>query len=446
MKRERRKSEMVHIQSFPYGLILESGSERLLRWLERYPFQRAQDLVVALSPWEKRTVVYERLAELEQHRLIEALHPGIAQGKRLYHLSPLGMYVCDQLFSQTHRGNGEKHERWERPGSAQVVREEREKLVRLLPRLPVFLLLQDMVNGLVLHASTALTNQGRRASMVQWTWQRDYGHVFTAPHEKLVRLRVEGALALCLRFTPVDQPFSAPQEGSGTLEEHWYTLLLLHCPLDEIRLIRTRLDRLLRWRESAERTAIYSQMPPLLILATTERQAEWWHQAAVQVAARLRVDRPLGALACLPSTPENLGNGWRLSWHRLGTKENCRVQELLLPLRAPTVPELLAGRGTANENTRAGGSTPAKERQIALPPRLRVRAYALGGLPVSDRKASVRTRPPRLWSRDYRLASVQTYPTSLGDPAPDLCTPISLTRGSCSPVGAQPHKHQFVIG
>src|SRR6266851_4515471 len=102
---------MVHVQSLPHGLFLESGSERLLRWLERYPFQRAQDLVVALSPWEKRTVVYERLAELEQQRLIEALRPGIAQGKRLYHLSPLGIYVCDQLTSPTHWGSGEKHER-----------------------------------------------------------------------------------------------------------------------------------------------------------------------------------------------------------------------------------------------------------------------------------------------------------------------------------------------
>jgi hypothetical protein len=279
---------MAHVQRFSHGLILESGSERLLRWLERYPFQRAPDLVIALAPWEKRTVVYERLAALEQHRLIETLHSGITQGKRLYHLSPLGMYVCDQLLSSTQQGSEEKCARWEQSGSAQVAREEREKLVRLLPRLPVFLMLQEVINGLVMNASIALTDQGRRARMVQWGWQRDYGHLFTTPREKFFRLRVEGALALCLRFAPLDQPPSASPPDPLLLEESWYTLLLLHCPLDEIRLMRTRLDRLLRWRESAERTAIYSQMPPLLILATSERQAEWWHQATVQVATRLR--------------------------------------------------------------------------------------------------------------------------------------------------------------
>lgn len=31
-------------------LPLEEGAERLLHWLERYPFQRAQDLVLALAP------------------------------------------------------------------------------------------------------------------------------------------------------------------------------------------------------------------------------------------------------------------------------------------------------------------------------------------------------------------------------------------------------------
>ena len=102
---------MGHVQRAPHGVWLEPGSARLLRWLEQYPLQRAQDLVVALAPWERRTVVYERLAELEKHHLIEALHAGIAQGKKLYHLSPLGTYVCDQLAEQQ---GEERRARWER--------------------------------------------------------------------------------------------------------------------------------------------------------------------------------------------------------------------------------------------------------------------------------------------------------------------------------------------
>ncbi len=406
----KEKGKMGQDRTLSQKLFLKRGSERVLRWLERYPLQRAQDLILALAPWESHSIVYERLAELEQQHLIEVLHSGMAQGKRLYHLSPAGMYVCDHLRSQISPGDAAKRARWEQPGRAQVIREEREYLVRLLPRLPVFFVVQDLINGLVLHAPSALTNQGRRASLVQWSWLRDYSHGFTDAHEKRFRVRVEGVLTFCLRVTPVEQVLSTPDPAFRSLEEHWYTFLLMHCPLDAVQLMQSRLDRLLRWRESAERTAIYRQMPPLLLLATSERQAEWWHQAALQVASRLHVDRPFGALACLPNPPGDLDNGWRLAWHQLGTKEHCPIQEFLRPLAVPAVPELLAGRGTARENATPGATTPAKGRQVTLPLRLTRQMYALAEPATSDRDAPARTKRSRLWSSDYRLASVRLTP------------------------------------
>ncbi len=390
----------------PQGLVLARGSERVLRWLERYPLQRAQDLILALAPWESRTIVYERLAALEQQRLIEVLHPGMAQGKRIYHLSPAGVYVCDHLLSQVSPENIAKCQRWDQPGRAQVIRDEREKLLRLLPRFPVWCVVQDLINGLVLHASSVLTNQGHRASMVQWSWLRDYTHGFTGVHEKRFRVRVDGVLTFCLRFPAL----SMSDPDLRSLEEHWYTFLLVHCPLDAVQLLRSRLDRVLRWRESAERTAIYSQMPPLLVLATSERQAEWWHQAALQVASRLHVDRPFGALACLPSTPGDLDNGWRLAWHRLGTKEHCHLQEVLRPLAAPAVPEFLAERGMASDHPPPGTTIPAQGRPVTLPPHLPRQMYALAGPSTSDRNAPARIKRPRLWSSEYRLASVRLTP------------------------------------
>jgi hypothetical protein len=244
--------------------------------------------------------------------------------------------------------------------------------------------------------------------MVQWTWQRDYGRAFPAPPQKLFRLRVEGALTLCLRYASADP---APLDKVRLLEEHWYTLFLLHCPLDEIRLIRMRLDRLLRWRESAERTTVYSQMPALLVLATTERQAEWWHQVAVQAAARLRVETPLGALACLPENAEALANGWKLSWKRLGTKEQCHLQEMLRPSPRPAVPELLIGRGMARTSAPADGAQHQGDgRVIPLPARWRSQAYALGGRPVGERPGAPRSRRLPSSSRDYRLASLGLTP------------------------------------
>jgi hypothetical protein len=389
---------------------LDEGAERLLHWLERYPFQRAQDLVVALSPWQKRTTVYERLAMLESLHLIEALLAGAASGKRLYHLSPLGMRLCDQFAAEANRENQEKQARWERweaRGNAQIRREERDKLVRLLPRLPVFLLLQDVVNSFIMNASTALTSQGHHARMVQWNWLRDYDHRFVSFREQSLRLHVEGALALCLRFTPTDQP--PAQQSHLQPSEGWYTLFLLHCPIDEVRLMRTRLDRLLRWRESAERTVVYSQMPPILIVATTERQAEWWQQAIEQVATRLRVNRPLGALTCLSQTDEALTNGWRLHWRKLGTNESCHVQELLQPSHAPAVPELLVLHRSAIVGTHTG-----EKRKLILSSRRCLHSYALTNSRVIGRASAARTR--RLSGsnaeskRDYRLASVSLTP------------------------------------
>lgn len=404
--RQGRSAELGQRQKEAGGLPLEPGEARVLRWLERYPFQRAQDLIVALSPWEKRTVVYERLAALEKRHLIETLRPGIAQGKKLYHLSPLGTYVCDLLAAPS--GKGERQERWEHLGAAQVVREEREPLVRQLPRLPVFLTMQDLVNGLVTHASAALTQHGRRASVVQWSWQRDYRHVFWGPREQRFRLQVEGALTFCLRYASGEPARPGKEQQASLSEEHWYTLLLLHCPLDEIRLVRLRLDRLLRWRESAERTAVYSQMPPLLILATTERQAEWWHLAAMQVAARLRVACPLGALACVPGMsvmPEQtVANGWRWSWRRLGTKEPCHLQELLRPLRQPAVPALLIGRGSASEPVRGERN---QGDVLSLPTRLQAHAYALGGKVRGGQATISPSRGSGNGSRDYRLDSLR---------------------------------------
>lgn len=268
----------------------------------------------------------------------------MAQRKHLYHVSPLGKYVLDHLAFQRNPESQEKHghwERWKHPGVGPSVHEEREKLVRLLPRLPLFLLIQDCVNSLVTHAGVALAHQGQRASIIQWSWFRDYGHTFASSREQALRLHVEGALALCLRFSQ--------EEVSAGLSEHWYTVFVLHCPLDEVRLMRLRLDRLLRWRESAERTAVYSQMPPLLVLATTERQAEWWHYVALHVASQLRVDLPLGAITCLPDAEEPFPNLWQAPFQQLGTKTLCHLQELVSPRPMPSVPELLAWRGEAND-------------------------------------------------------------------------------------------------
>ena len=53
--------------------------------------------------------------------------------------------------------------------------------------------------------------------------------------------------------------------------DQWYGLFLLFTELDDERLMRLRLERLLCWRESPERWSSYQHMLPVLILARSQR-------------------------------------------------------------------------------------------------------------------------------------------------------------------------------
>jgi hypothetical protein len=282
---------------------------RLLHWLLRYPFQRADDLVVGVARWASRATVYRHLQALEASGLVESVLPKTpGEGKRLYHLSNLSLHVL-----AWHR---------ERP-ARELAREwqvDETGLLRRLPRLPTLLLLQDVVNGLVTGAAEAMTTQGRRPQLVRWTWQRDVVHRFQY-REQSSRLFVDGAMVLCIR-TP---------QGEGAPVDRCYGLFLLFTELDDERVMRLRLERLLCWRESPERWSFYQHMSPVLILATSPRQCEHWQHAVETSALKLRLDPLRGALACLPLS-ESARNPWRLAWHTLSTDHPCHLHDLLSPM------------------------------------------------------------------------------------------------------------------
>lgn len=300
------------------NLEMKPGGTRILQWLARYPLQRLDDLEVALAPWQSRSTISRFLSSLLADGLIEAILPGMAQGKRLYHLSHKGaLWLASSGGSE----------------AGPHFSTEREKLIRWLPRLPAALPLQDCINGLVAGAARALTRQGRRAILVRWDWQRAYTHTFLSQARKRpLAVHLDGALALCLRYDaryPSEEPL-----------EVWYHLFLLRCLLDDARLMRQRLDRLLRWRESAERWSSYSQMPPVLILATTPRQAERWRLVSEYVAETLRVNQIEGAVACFPSTREADTSPWRWNWRTLETNRPCSLRDLLVPQIGAGIPGL----------------------------------------------------------------------------------------------------------
>jgi hypothetical protein len=187
------------------GASLAEIDWRLLHWLLRYPLQRADDLVVGVARWASRATVYRHVQGMEARALVERVLPKApGTGKRLYHLSNPGLHLLAMHLGQPARGLAR---RWQADEAG---------LMRLLPRLPTLLVLQDIVNGLVDHAADAMTTQGRRPHLVRWTWQRDLTHHFQY-REQRMRFFADGVLALCIRT----------QQGKDCVLDQWYGMFLL---------------------------------------------------------------------------------------------------------------------------------------------------------------------------------------------------------------------------
>ncbi len=292
---------------------------RLLHWLLRYPLQRADDLVVGVARWASRATVYRHVQVLEARGLVESVLPNTpGTGKRLYYLSNPGLHLLARHLNRPAR---ELARRWQADEAG---------LLRLLPRLPTLLVLQEVVNGLVTHAAEAMTTQGRRPLLVRWNWQRDVTHRFPY-REQRMRFSADGAVALCVRT----------QQSESSVLDQWYGLFLLATELDDKRLMRLRLERLLCWRESPERWSCYQHVLPVLILARSPRQRDHWQRAVEVMAVKLRLDPLAGALACLPQSESTRVNPWLLNWRTLSTDVSCHLQDLLKPLPRVAFPSSL---------------------------------------------------------------------------------------------------------
>ncbi len=112
----------------------------------------------------------------------------------------------------------------------------------------------------------------------------------------------------------------------------WYGLFMLSTELDDERLMRLGLERLLCWRECPERWSCYQHMLPVLILARSQRQRDHWQRAVEATALKLRLDPLAGAQACLPLGESTQVNPWLLNWRTLATDESCHLHDRLVPL------------------------------------------------------------------------------------------------------------------
>lgn len=177
---------------------------RLLQWLLRYPFQRAEDL--ALATGGSIATVYRHLNVLHDNSLVERVMPPALSTLKcwLYHLSNSGLHV---LAAREMTDPVELARSWNHVERG---------LLRLLPRLVSLITIQDCLNGLVAFAPEVLTYGGRR-SEVRWHWVRDYAHRFFY-REKLMCCTADAALLLRVRTVA---------ENRTSMPEKWYSLLVL---------------------------------------------------------------------------------------------------------------------------------------------------------------------------------------------------------------------------
>ena len=331
---------------------------RLLHWLLRYPLQRADDLIVGVARWASRATVYRHVQALEANGLVESVLPKTpGTGKRIYYLSNPGLHLLARHLDRPAR---ELAQSWQADESG---------LLHLLPRLPTLLVLQEVVNGLVTHAADAMTTQGRRPRLVRWNWQRDVTHRFLY-REKRMRFFADGAVALCIR-TRLSE--------SGVLDQ-WYGVLFLSTGLDDERLMRLRLERLMYWRESPERWSCYQHMLPVLILARAPRQRDHWQHAVETTTRKLRLEPLVGALACLPPDEKGHPNPWFLNWRTLSTETTCHLQEVLNPLPRETFPPTLQLLEGEQENQKSPSHSNAEVDTVSPGISARLRCLVVGGL------------------------------------------------------------------
>ena len=362
----RRGRKLTAEELYEIDASLADVDWRLLHWLLRYPLQRADDLVLGVARWASRATVYRHVQALEARGLLESVLPKTpGAGKRLYHLSNPGLHLLARHLDRPAR---ELTRRWQADEAG---------LLRLLPRLPILLLLQEVVNGLVTHAAEAMTTQGRRPLLVRWNWQRDVTHRFLY-REQRMRFFADGAVALCVRM---------PQSESSSLDQ-WFGLFMLSTGLDDERLMRLRLERLLCWRESPERWSSYQHMLPVLILARSQRQRDHWQCAVEATALKLRLDPLIGALACLHLSESAHVNPWLLNWRTLSTDMPCHLQDLLRPLPQAAFPSSMRLEEGEDEKREARSPSSASVTTVSAGTHSRLGHLVVGDL--ANRAAHVR--------------------------------------------------------
>ncbi len=338
--------------------------ERLLFWLLKHPYQRIEDMALALHL--PASSVYRYLQDLLQQGQIEQLRAsfGLASTRSLFYLTTLGIQTVATMVNML-------------PANlARMWRADETHVLTQLPRVPTLLHLQEVINSLVVHAPQALAYPNGQAASIRWHWLAAYRHAFLAKG-KATCCRVDAALVLARHPAGDD----APQH------REYAVLFVLIDPgfvgNHDLAFLRDRLERLLRFRESAERWPQYQSFPTILVIVPTPRHLEQWQWCAREAATRLRGAGLRGAIVAR-SPGMVVGSAWSFAWQNLSQPGPCRLQELLTMMPRESVPAgLLAPKAVPAGTMR---NTPMSRKGIVLG---RFAQRALAPIPSPSSRAHV---------------------------------------------------------
>ncbi len=305
----------------------ERGSlaDRMLFWLLKHPYQRLGDLTCIFHVHP--STICRHLQTLATHALVESLTSAIVSPSRpeaLYYLTTKGIERVADLIGGADPAK-----------LARMWKANEAELLHLLPRLASAIPLQETVFRFIADAPRYLAYPGGYPAAIRWHWQRDYLHPF---ERKKKQMTVRADAVVVFRRRPLR--LEAPREN----DETWHCVLWLVDPglrgNEDLRLMRTRLEHLLLWRESSERWSFYRAFPPLLVLAPTTHQRDLWIICAQEAAAHLRVAPLKGACAMQCDI-----SPWHFLWHHLNGSGAVTLQSLVDPLVPQAIPPgLLAPR------------------------------------------------------------------------------------------------------
>jgi DNA-binding MarR family transcriptional regulator len=203
----------------------------VLFWLLKHPYQRGSDLAFVFQV--HGSTIWRHVQRLTARALVQSVTPPgttINRPEAVYYLTTAGIERVANLVGSTDASS-----------LARMWQASEGDLLRLLPRLASYLLLQETILKLIADAPRQLASPGGYPAAIRWHWQRDYRHTFERK-KKQIACRADGAVVFRRR------PLKQATEEERT--ESWYCVLFLIDPgfhgSEDLHLMRERLEQLLR--------------------------------------------------------------------------------------------------------------------------------------------------------------------------------------------------------